>query len=210
MKKTIGILTIALLASIGTAFASVDKAINVSAAVLSASSYDVKLFKSTSSTTYDWNTNLFPAMNFGTLKNAVDGDPTSALTAANGYVALVSVVNNSGATYRVQFTGAPLLHTDGTTRLSNDAFTVAGGVQYDSNGAVTTAYSSGVDTTKRSAGSTTPYNVYNSNSSGVSDSFRVYFGLTGDPTQAVGAKALIPPGQKAGNYSATLHLTLYP
>ncbi len=212
MVKRLAVLAILVLPLVlaGVSFAAVDKPITVTATVNASSSFDVKVYKSTSSTTYDWNTNLYPNMNFGTLVNAVTGDPSSALTASYHFVALVAANSNSGSAYRVQYTGAPLRHTDGTTTLSNDCFTVSGGVHYNSDGTIATSYTSGLNTTKRTAGSTTTYDVYTSNTAGTSDIFRVYFGITGDPTAAVGSKVMIPPNQKGGSYSASVKITLYP
>jgi hypothetical protein len=205
------VMAVCMVAVAGNVFAATDAVMTASASVLGATNFDVKLYRSTGTSTYDWNTNYFPTMNFGNLGNAVPADKTSALTASYNYLALVTVTNNTGATYRVQYTGAPLLHTvDRTTTLSNDAWTVQGGLQYNANGTTATVYSAGVSTTLRTAGSTATYDVYTSNSAGASDTFRVYFAITGDPTKAVGAKALIPPTQKSGSYSAQVKLTLYP
>ncbi|MGE5308561.1 MAG: hypothetical protein ACM3OC_05730 [Deltaproteobacteria bacterium] len=192
------------------AITRVDKAINVSATVLGGTSFQVQLFKSTSSTTYDWTHDYYPTMAFGSLTNAIANDVTSALTSTVSYLAVVSVINNTGTTYHVQYTGAPLLHTDGTTTLPNNAFTVKGGVHYASDGTTVTTIGT-VNTTRNSAGSTTAYNIFTSNLAGASDAFDVFFGLTGDPTQAVSATGnLIPPTQKAGNYAATITLSLVP
>ena len=209
MKKTILFLSVLLvpLFVCTSAFARVDKTITVQASVTGAISFDLKIYKSITDTTYNWTTDYINTMNFGTLTNAVPTDPNSALTASSHFLALVSISNNTNTAYTVQFTGRPLLHTDGTTPLSNDAWTVLGGMHLNTDGTTATVYTSGVNTTKRSAGLTTSYNVYTSNTSGTSDIFRVYFAITGDPTKAVnadgaGAISLIPPTQKSGSYSA--------
>lgn len=206
----LGMLVLPLLLT-GVSFAAVDKPITVTASVQSSSSFSVKVYKSTSATTYDWATDLYPNMSFGMLTNAIPGNTASALTAGYHFAALVSVNNNAGATYRVQYTGAPLKHTDGSTTLSDNCFTVVGGVHYNTDGTLATTYTSGLNTTKKSAGSTSTYDVFTSNASGASDIFRVYFGITGDPTQAVSSTGtMIPPTQKAGSYSSSVKITLYP
>ncbi len=217
MKKNALILTVLVLSLFvcTSAFARIDKPISVQASVTGSTTFNVNIYKSTSDTSYNWTTDYINTMNFGTLTNAITGDLTSALTASSHFLALVSVNNNTGTAYQVAFTGAPLRHTDGTTLLSNDAWTVLGGLHLNSDGSTATAYSSGVNTTRRSAGLTTSYNVYTSNTSGLSDIFRVYFAITGDPTKAVnadgaGAIALIPPTQKSGSYSASVTLSLLP
>lgn len=218
MKKSLLLLALVLPCLIvGTVFASTEKPITVQASITADSAFEVKLYKSTGATTYDWTTNYYPLMDFGTLTNAVPGDTTSALTASYHYMALVSITNNTGTAYRVQYDGAPLRNTsDNTVTLSNEAFTIAGGVQYAADGmTITTVYPAGLDTTRKSAGVTTAYNIYTSNSSGTSDIFRAYFGLTGDPTKAVdvngnGTFDLIPPNQRSGTYTASIKLTLYP
>jgi hypothetical protein len=127
----------------------------------------------------------------------------------------MTVSNNTGSTYHVQFTGAPLRHTDGVTVLSNDAWTVIGGLNLNADGSTATVNTTGVNTTRKSAGLTTAYTVYTSNAAGASDSFRAYMAITGDPTLAVnadgaGAIALIPPTQKSGTYSGSVTFTLLP
>jgi hypothetical protein len=218
MKKTYLFLSVLLVSLFvcTSVFAAVTKPISVQAAVTGSTSIDLKIFKSTSDTTYNWTTDYINTMNFGTLGNAVPTDPTSALSASSHFLALVTITNNTSATYHVQFTGAPLRHTtDGVTLLSNDAWTIVGGPHLNTDGTLATVYSAGINTTKRSAGLTTSYDVYTSNTSGLSDTFRVYFAITGDPTKAVnadgvGAIALIPPTQKSGSYSASVTLTLLP
>jgi hypothetical protein len=217
MKKATLFLSILLVSLFvcTSAFARVDKPITVQASVLGATSFNVQIFKSVTDTTYNWTTDYINAMNFGTLANAVPADLTSALGASSHFLALVSVNNNTNTSYHVQFTGAPLRHTDGSTLLSNDAWTVLGGFHLNTDGSTATVYTSGVNTTKRSAGLTTSYDVYTSNTAGLSDIFRVYFAITGDPTKAVnadgaGAIALIPPTQKSGSYSGSVTLTLLP
>jgi len=218
MKKSLLLLILVLPCLIaGRVFAATEKPITVQASVTSDTDFQVKLYRSTSKTTYDWTTNYYPTMDFGTLTNAIAGDTTSALTASYHYLALISVTNNTGTAYRVQYDGAPLRNSaDTTVTLSNEAFTIAGGVHYAADGTtIATVYPSGLNTTRKSAGSTTPYDIYTSNSSGTSDIFRAYFGLTGDPTLAVdvngnGTFDLIPPGQRSGSYTASIKFTLYP
>ena len=217
MKKASLFLTVLLVSLLvcTSAFARVDKPLTVQASVDSATTIDVKIYKSTSDTTYNWATDYINTMNFGALTHAVPSDLNSALTAGSHFLALVSVTNNNPTAYQVQFTGAPLRHTDGTTLLSNDAWTVVGGPHLNSDGTTATVYTAGINTTKRSAGLTTSYNVYASNTSGLSDVFRVYFAITGDPTKAVNADGagtitLIPPTQKSGAYSASVTLSLLP
>jgi hypothetical protein len=217
MKRTaiLASILVCLLLVCATAFAQVtrvDKPISVQASVTGSSSFDVKIYKSTSSTTYDWATDYINAMNFGALVPADASKPTtSALGASQHFMALVTVNNNTGATYRVQFTGAPLRHTDATTTLPNNAWTVTAGNQINTDGSVATVYPAGVNTGRFSAGVTTAYSVYTSNTSGLSDVFRVYCAITGDPTKAVSSTgALIPPTQKSGTYSASVTLTLLP
>jgi hypothetical protein len=220
MKKVFLFLPILLLSLFvaTSAFAqitTVNKAITASASVLGSTSFTVNIYKSLTSTTFNWTTDYINVMNFGTLGHAVASDPTSALGGSNFFLALVTVNNNTGTSYHVSYTGAPLMHTDATTRLSNDAWTVVGGPQYNSDGSTATVYSTGLNTTKRSAGLTTAYNVYTSNTAGASDIFRVYFAITGDPTLGIDADSsgtvnLIPATQKAGSYSATVTLSLIP
>jgi hypothetical protein len=216
MKKVflfLPILVLSLLVAT-SAFAqitTVNKTITASASVNGSTAFTVNIYKSLTSTTFNWTTDYVNLMNFGALTNAVAGDPTSALNASNFFLALVTVTNNTGTAYHVAYTGAPLIHTDATTRLSNDAWTVMGGLQFNSDGSTATAYSTGLNTTRRSAGLTTAYNVYTSNSTGLSDTFRVYFAITGDPTLAVGTTpVLIPPTQKSGSYSGVVTLSLIP
>ncbi|MCX5707699.1 MAG: hypothetical protein NTY14_01755 [Candidatus Omnitrophica bacterium] len=205
------VLSLLIATSVFAQITTVNKPITASASVTGSTAFTVNIYKSLTSTTFNWNTDYVSVMNFGTLTNAVVGDPTSALNASNFFMALVTVTNNTGTAYHVSYTGAPLIHTDATTRLSNDAWTVMGGLQYNSDGSTATVYSTGLSTTRRSAGLTTAYNVYNSNTAGISDTFRVYFAITGDPTLAVGTTpVLIPPTQKAGSYSGVVTLSLIP
>lgn len=216
MKKSLLLLALVLpLLVVGQVFALTDKPITASATVTGSTTIDVKLYKSLTDTTYDWTTNLYPTMTFPSLVHAVATDPTTALTAAQHFLALVAVTSNSGATYKIQYTGAPLRHTDAVTTLSNDAWTVIGGNHLNTDGSTATVYPAGVNTSKKSAGSTTTYDVYTSNATGTSDTIRVYFAITGDPTKGVDANGngsidLIPPTQKSGSYSASVKLTLYP
>jgi hypothetical protein len=216
MKKVSLLLPILLLTLFvaTSAFAqitTVNKAITASASVTGSTAFTVNIYRSLTATTFNWTTDYVNLMNFGTLGHAVASDPTSALTASNFFLALVTVTNNTGTAYHVSYTGAPLLHTDATTRLSNDAWTVMGGPQFNSDGSTATVYSTGLNTTRRSAGLTAAYNVYTSNTAGASDTFRVYFAITGDPTLAVGTTpVLIPPTQKSGSYSASVTLSLIP
>ncbi len=217
VKKSVLFLSILLISLIActSAFARVDKPISVQASVSGSTAFDLKIYRSTSDTTYNWSADYINTMNFGELTYAVPSDLTSALTASQHYLALVTITNNTNTAYHVQFTGAPLRHTDGVTLLSNDAWTVMGGLHLNTDGSTATAYPAGVSTTKRSAGLTTSYDVYTSNTSGLSDTFRVYFAITGDPTKAVNADgagtiALIPSTQKSGSYSASVTLTLLP
>ena len=194
---------------------TVNKSIVASASITGSTTFTVNIYRSLTATTFNWTTDYIDVMNFGTLTRAVASDPTSALNAGNLFLALVSVNNNTGTSYHVSYTGAPLMHTDATTRLSNDAWTVTGGPQYNADGSTATVYSAGLNTARRSAGLTTAYNVYTSNTAGASDIFRVYFAITGDPALGIdadssGAVNLIPPTQKAGSYSATVRLSLIP
>lgn len=213
MKRTPGmILAVILVAVVGAAMASVSKQIDATATVDSSSNFTVALYPSLTNTTFNWNLNVFPNMAFGTLVNSVAGDKTSALTSNTAYVAYVSVNSNAGTAYRVQYSGSPLTHTDGVTTLSNDVFTVAAGPHYLNSTAIATVCQGCVLTTKQSAGTAT-YDVYNTNrgnTNAVSDSFDMYFGLTGDPRNAVGNKTLIGSTQKSGTYSSHVYLTLYP
>jgi hypothetical protein len=217
MKKTILILMAIMLGTCFIAsnvFAATPKTLNVSAAVTGSTTIDVKLYKSTSSTTYNWATDLFPTMDFGTLTIADTTKPTtSPLGASQNFLALVSVTSNAGAQYYVTYTGAPLLHAvDGTTTLSSDCFTVAGGPHYNTDGTTATVYSAGLAQTTHSASATTAYNVYTSTATGGSDIFRVYFAITGDPTKTVSKTSnnLISQSQKSGTYRANVVLTLTP
>jgi hypothetical protein len=217
MKKVTVFLTVLVCSLLvcATAFAQVtrvDKPIDVQASINGASNFDVKIYRSTTSTTYNWTTDYINVMNFGALVPAdVDNPTTSALTASQHFLALCTVTNNTGSTYRVQVTGAPLRHTDATTTLPNNAWTLTAGNQINTDGSIATVYPAGVTTTRRSAGITTAQQVYASNTSGLSDTFRVYFAITGDPTKAVSSTGvLIPPTQKAGTYSAQVILTLLP
>jgi hypothetical protein len=215
MRKTPGIILVAiLLLIVGISVASVDKQLDVTASVDPATNFTVMLFRSLTSTTYDWSINRFPDMAFGTLVNAVPGNTSSALMANVGYLAYVSVLNNNGLPYRVQYTGNRLTHTDGVTNLSNDAFVVSAGDHFLNATAVATVCDSCISKARRSAGAAT-YDVYTSNAQGVSDQFDMFFGITGDPANAtnadgVGNITLIPPAQKSGSYTAHVHLTLYP
>jgi hypothetical protein len=217
MRKNILILAVLMLSLFvcTSAFARVDKPISVSASVNPATTFSVGIFKSITDTTYNFTTDYINVMNFGILTNAIASDPTSALTAASHFLALVTVANNTNTGYTVQFTGAPLRHTDGVTLLSNDAWTVVGGVHLNADGSTATINSAGINSTRRSAGLTTAYTVYTSNTAGASDTFRVYFAITGDPALAVnadgvGSIALIPPTQKSGTYTASVTLSLLP
>jgi hypothetical protein len=217
MKNTILILMVMMFATCfiaGNVFAATPKTLNVSAAVTGSTTIDVKLYKSTGATTYNWATDLFPTMDFGTLVLADATKPTtSPLAASQSFLALVSVTSNAGSQYYVTYTGAPLRHaTDGVTTLSSDCFTVAGGLHYNTDGTTATVYSAGLAQTAHSAAATTAYNVYTSTTTGGSDIFRVYFGITGDPTKTVSktSNSLIPQSQKSGTYRASVVLTLTP
>jgi hypothetical protein len=217
MKKAFLVLPILVLSLLvaTSVFAAVNKPISVSASVLGSTAFDLKIFKSTSSTTYNFTTDYVNIMNFGTLANAVPTDLTSALAASQHFLALCTITNNTGTAYHVSFTGAPLINSDGVTRLSNDAWTVVGGPQFNADGSTATVYTAGINSTRHSAGLTTAYDVYTSNSAGASDAFRVYFAITGDPTLAVNADgagtiALIPASQKSGSYTASVTLSLLP
>jgi hypothetical protein len=217
-KSPAVLLVVLLVAVVGISFTSIaatDKAINVTASVNAVTNFTVQLFPSLTNTTYDWAHNVFPAMSFGMLTNANASDPSSALASSTGYVAYVSIANNNGALYHVDFQGAPLTHSDGTTKIPNDAFVVSADSHYYTNGTIATINTGGIVKTKKSAGLTTAYTVYNSNAAGASDGFDMFFGLTGDSNNAIdsdgnGVKDLIPPTQKSGTYSSTLHVTLYP
>jgi hypothetical protein len=214
MVKTPAVLLIVLLLAIVglslSSIASVDKTINVTATVSPVSNFSVTLFPSLTNTTYDWN-HTAATMAFGNLVNANASDPSSALTSNTGYLAYVAVTNNNGVAYHVDFQGAPLTHTDATTKLENNAFVVSAGPHYYANNSVATINTAGLTTAKHSAGATAAYTVFSSNTAGQSDSFDMFFGLTGDPKNAVSnTSGLIPPTQKSGTYSATLHVTLYP
>jgi hypothetical protein len=217
MKKALLILALVLpYVIVSSCFAVTDKVINASASITGATSFDVKLCKGVGTGKPDFSVNLFPTMSFGTLTNAVATDPNSALTSANFFCAVASITNNTGTSYYVQYTGAPLKHSDAVTTLSNDAFTVIGALHYAADGVtVQTVNQAGLVTARHSAGLTTAYTIFNSNTAGVSDIFDVYFAVTGDPTKGIDANSngtidLIPPGQKSGSYSAQVKLSLYP
>ncbi|MFH1339424.1 MAG: hypothetical protein ABIH40_06250 [Candidatus Omnitrophota bacterium] len=167
--------------------------------------FSISIIKSLSATTYDWANPKPPSagMNFGTLTNAVASDPTSALAAGHHFMVLVGVITNTGASYAVKYTGAPLAKSDNPTiTLPGDAWTVSADQHYSPD----TVYPAGISTGVRSAEDT--YVVYNSNASGTSDTIRLYFGITGDPAQAAGTN-LIPPTQLAGDYYGTVKLDVY-
>ena len=217
MKKTALLIMAIMIAGCfiaGNVFADTPKTLNVSAAVTGTTIFNVNLYKSTGTTTYNFATDLFPTMDFGTLVLADPTKPTtSPLGASQHFLALVSVTSNTGSQYFVKYTGAPLLHTvDAVTALSSDCFTVAGGPHFNTDGTTATIYSSGLAQAIHSASATTAYNVYTSTATGGSDIFRVYFGITGDPTQTVSKTSnnLIPQTQKAGTYKANVLLTLTP
>jgi hypothetical protein len=216
MKKSVILASILICALFvySTAFAQVtrvDHPISVSASVNGAAGLAVDIFRSTSLTTYDWTTPL-QVMNFGALVLDDPANPTTSLLGGSQhFLALVSVTNNTGAHYHVQFTGAPLLHTDLSTTLPNNCWTITAGNQLNTDGSTATVYTAGVNTGKFSAGVTTPYNVYNSNTSGLSDVFRVYFGIAGSPSRAVSPTGtMIQQTQKSGAYSASVTLSLIP
>jgi len=218
MKKTTLFLSILLVSLFvcTSAFAQVTQVnvpVSVQASVTGTAAVDVKIFRSTSATAYSTTPEATNTMNFGAL---IPGDATkpttSALAGSVHFMAVVTVSNNTGSHYHVQYTGAPLRHTDGTTILDNNAWTVQAGNQIAADGTtIQTVYTAGVNTGKFSAGVTTPYNVYNSNTSGTADAFRVYFGISGDPASAVSPTGtLIPQSQKQGAYSAGVTLSLIP
>jgi len=164
--------------------------------------FTIYITDSLSPTTYRWQKDSLGAMDFGTLTNAVSGDPTSALAATKHFLVLVGVTTNTGKPYQIKYTGAPLAKLDNPTiTLSGDAWTVSAGHDPDN-----TVFRSGITTGVRSAEDT--YVVYNSNSAGDSDTIRLYFGITGDPDQAAGPN-LIPPTQPAGSYQGTIKLDVY-
>jgi len=217
MKNSILILTAVILATCfmtADVFAATPKTLNVSAAVTGTTTFNVQLFKSTSPTTYNFSTDLFPTMDFGTLVLANPASPTtSPLGGSQHFLALVSVSSNTGTQYFVQYAGAPLKHiVDNVTTLSNDCFTVVGGPHLNSDGTSATVNTGGLIQTIHSAGVTTAYNVYTSTTSGTSDIFRVYFAITGDPTKTVSGtgNSLILQSQKGGTYRANVVLTLTP
>jgi len=217
MKNTILILMAMMFATCfiaGNVFAATPKTLNVSAAVTGSTTIDVKLYKSTSATTYNFATDLFPTMDFGTLVLANPTSPTtSPLGGSQHFLALVSVTSNAGTQYYVTYTGAPLLHAvDAVTTLSSDCFTVAGGPHFNTDGTTATVYSAGLAQAVHSAAATTAYNVYTSTTTGGSDVFRVYVGITGDPTKTVSktSNSLISQSQKSGTYRANVVLTLTP
>lgn len=208
MKTLTTIITLlAVVFLVNSAFATDTETITAWAIVPSLNpTFSISIIESLTTTTYDWD-NAKPAsagMNFGTLTNTIAGDSTSDLTATKHFLVLLGVTSNSGVPYSVTYEGAPLAKTgDPTTVLSGDAWTVAADVHYDPN----TTYPAGLTTGIRSAEDT--YVVYNSNGSGVSDTIRLYFGITGDSANAAGAN-LIPATQPAGTYSGTVRLTVSP
>jgi len=164
--------------------------------------FSIYITDSLTATTYRWQQDSLSAMDFGTLTNAVAGDPTSALAATKHFLVLVGVTTNTGDRYEIKYTGAPLAKSDNpAVTLSGDAWTVAADSDPD-----LTVYPTGITTGVHSAEDT--YVVYNSNSNGDSDTIRLYFGITGDPDQAAGTN-LIPPTQPAGNYQGTVKLDVY-
>lgn len=207
IKYAIVITTALLIAlSVNCVWASDQETITAYAQVAALNpAFSISIFKSLSATTYDWANPKPPSagMNFGTLINYVPGDHTSALGAGHHFLVLVGVITNTGAPYAIKYTGAPLAKSDNPTiKLSGDAWTVSAGQHYDPD----TVYPTGITTGIHSAEDT--YVVYNSNSSGDSDTIRLYFGITGDPDQAAGTN-LIPPTQPAGNYQGTVTLDVY-
>ena len=217
-KVLLGVI-LSILVLAGTSMAAVtlpaDKTINVSASVAGSIDFTVAIYKSngkdgSGNATFDWATNLYPNVAFG---NLIPGDATkpttSALAGANSFAAYIICTNNSGLRYRVKYTGASLAlnGTSTTVKLSDDAWTIVGGPHTGATDGFNTANTAGIDQTVRTASST--YDIYTSTTTGTTDVFRAYFGITGDPATAVGAKALIPPTQQSGSYSGTVKLTMY-
>ncbi len=207
-KHVIATMLAALLVAVlsGYVWANDSETITAYAQVASLNpTFSISIIKSLSATTYDWDNPQPPSagMNFGTLTNAVSGDPTSALTATKHFLVLVGVTTNTGKQYEIKYTGAPLAKEgDSSVTLPGDAWTVAADQHYDPD----TVYPAGITTDIHSAEDT--YVVYRSNSNGDSDTIRLYFGITGDPDQAAGPN-LIPPTQPAGNYQGTIKLDVY-
>jgi len=207
-KQVIIAMAAALLVAVlsGYVWANDSESITAYAQVPSVNpTFSISIIESLSATTYDWDNPQLPSagMNFGTLTNAVSGDPTSAFAATKHFLVLVGVTTNTGNQYQIKYTGASLAKTDNPTiTLSGDAWTVSADQHYNPD----TVYPAGITTGIHSAEDT--YVVYNSNSSGDSDTIRLYFGITGDPDQAAGPN-LIPPTQPAGNYQGTIKLDVY-
>jgi hypothetical protein len=188
------------------------KTVLINASVAVNAVFTTKIFKGVAddngNLNLDWNTEL-SAMSFGSLTNAVASDPRSALTSRNVFMVYTVCENNSGLKYYVKYDGAPLLHTDGVTRLSNDAWVVTVGAQTGDPNFNT--YNTAGLMAGRISGADTNKVLFTSAANGRTDVFRIYFSITGDPRLAVNGSSstLIPPSQKPGTYSAAVKLTMY-
>lgn len=211
--KALAISVIALTLLAADAFAASVGPVSVVATVQESSSLSCAIVSCTAPGGIEnCGTAAQPAMDFGTLTNAVPGDLGSALTSPKFFKVFCGI-NTSGSPYTVTQTGSSLVNSlDGVTILTDNAWVftpipfvdttdpdeianepLPPGVSVGSKASVNSTNAPWIDT-----GSATNVAV-----------IQAVYSITGDPSLAISPTGdLIPPNQKAGIYTGQVTWTM--